>query len=127
MSTVKDTVVNAGHKVADKVEDTAHAVACGANKAAEFVKEKTGMGQCSADKGVGAIRERMDVIASCGSKVGVVDHVDASQIKLTRKDSSDGQHHFVPLSNVAKVDEHVHLKINSKEFGELTKTGACGC
>ena len=71
----------------------------------------------------------MDVIASCGSKVGVVDHVEGSTLKLTRKDSKDGQHHFVPVSSVAKVDEHVHLKINSKEFGEQSKTSAaaCGC
>jgi hypothetical protein len=71
----------------------------------------------------------MDVIASCGSKVGVVDHVEGSAIKLTRKDSADGQHHFVSFSNVAKVDEHVHLNVNSKEFGEKCKNSAaaCGC
>jgi Uncharacterized protein conserved in bacteria (DUF2171) len=33
----------------------------------------------------------MDVIASCGKKVGVVDHVGGGAIKLTKKDSPDGQ------------------------------------
>ncbi len=71
----------------------------------------------------------MDVIGSCCSKVGVVDHVEGAALKLTRKDSRDGQHHYVPLSRVAKVDEHVHLTINSKEFGEQCQTSAsaCGC
>lgn len=122
MSNVKDAVVNAGNTVADKAGDAVQAVATGVNQAAEFVKEKAGV--ASPDRGVGAIQERMDVICSCGSKVGVVDHVEGSSLKLTRKDSSDGQHHYVPLSTVAKVDEHVHLKINSKEFAEQSTTSA---
>src|SRR5260370_1242234 len=43
--------------------------------------------------GVGGIKEHMDVIASCGTKVGVVDRVEGNAIKLTKKDSPDGQHH----------------------------------
>mgnify|MGYP001030812862 CR=1 FL=1 len=127
MSTVKDKVIQAGETVVDKAGDAVQAVATGVNQAAEYVKEKVGL--ASPDKGIGAIQEHMDVIASCGSKVGVVDHVEGSVIKLTRKDSADGQHHYIPLSTVGKVDEHVHLKINSKEFGEQSKTSAaaCGC
>jgi hypothetical protein len=48
----------------------------------------------------------------------VVNHVEGLALKLTRGDSKDGQHHNVPPTNVAKVDEHVHLNITSKEFGE---------
>lgn len=125
MSQVKDTLVKAGHTVADKAGDAVQAVATGAHKAAEFVKEKVGL--ASPDKGVSAIQEHMDVIASCGSKVGVVDHVEGSSLKLTRKDSKDGQHHIVPFTEVAKVDEHVHLKINSKEFAEKYKPAAAAC
>ena len=125
MSQVKDAVVKAGHTVADKAGDAVQAVATGVHQAADFVKEKVGL--ATPDKGVGAIQERMDVYASCGSKVGVVDHVEGTSLKLTRKGSNDGQHHFVPLWNVAKVDEHVHLKINSKEFGEQCKPNASAC
>ena len=127
MSNAKDTVLNAGHVVADKAGDAVQAVATGVNQAAEFVKEKVGL--ATPDRGVGAIAERMDVICSCGSKVGVVDHVEGATLKLTRKDSADGQHHYVPIKCVAKVDEHVHLKMNSKEFAEQSKTSAaaCGC
>ena len=40
------------------------------------------------------IREHMEVLAQDGAHVGTVDHMDgASRIKLTRKDSADGQHH----------------------------------
>ena len=125
VSKVKDAVMSAGHSVADKAGDAVQAVATGVQHAAEFVKEKVGL--ATPDQGVGAIRERMDVYASCGSKIGVVDHVEGTSFKLTRKDSMDGQHHEVPLSNVAKVDEHVHLKINSKEFGERSKPTASAC
>ena len=55
------------------------------------------------------IRKHMDVIDRNGAKVGVVDGVDGGRIKLTRNDSPDGQHHYVSLSDVARVDEHVHL------------------
>lgn len=55
------------------------------------------------------IREHMDVYASCGTKVGRVDHVEGESIKLTKSDSPDGQHHRIPLSWVAKVHGHVHL------------------
>lgn len=60
------------------------------------------------------IREHMDVIGSCGMKLGRVDHVDGDRIKLTKNDSADGQHHYIPSNWVARVDEHVHL---SKDCG----------
>jgi outer membrane protein OmpA-like peptidoglycan-associated protein len=62
-----------------------------------------------------AIRPHMPVIGSDGEHVGTVDGVDSvgtvGTIKLTRNDSTDGQHHYVPLSLVARVDEHVHLSV----------------
>ena len=60
----------------------------------------------------------MDVIGSCGNKLGVVDHVEGDRIKLTKNDSPDGQHHFVPLAWVSQVDNHVHL---SKDCGQAKK------
>jgi hypothetical protein len=56
------------------------------------------------------IREHMEVMGSCGTKLGEVDHVEGNSIKLTRKDSPDGEHHFIPLDWVDHVDAHVHLK-----------------
>lgn len=51
----------------------------------------------------------MEVRASDGSHVGTVDGVEGDRIKLTRKDSADGEHHYVGLDSVERVDEHVHL------------------
>jgi hypothetical protein len=58
-----------------------------------------------------AIKEHMDVISSDKKTVGKVDHLEGSDgIKLTRQSSPDGQHHhFIPLSWVDHVDQHVHL------------------
>jgi hypothetical protein len=57
----------------------------------------------------GQIREHMEVICSNGGPFGKVDHVEGDYIKLTKTDSPDGQHHWIPLSWVARVDEHVHV------------------
>lgn len=56
--------------------------------------------------GIGA---HMEVRAADGSHVGTVDAVEGGRIKLTRKDSADGEHHYVDLGAVERADEHVHL------------------
>jgi hypothetical protein len=61
------------------------------------------------------IREHMEVYASCGTFVGTVDRVEGDRIKLTRKDSPDGQHHLIPKAWVAKVHDHIHLNKDHKE------------
>ena len=57
------------------------------------------------------IREHMDVISSDKKTVGKVDHLEgADKIKLTKQSSPDGQHHhFIPVSWVDHIDQHVHL------------------
>lgn len=62
------------------------------------------------------IKEHMEVIASCGMHVGVVDGVEGDSIKLTRNDpAAGGQHHFIPIGWVDHVDAHVHRNQNSEE------------
>ena len=56
-----------------------------------------------------SIQKHMEVRGADGSHVGTVDGVEGDRIKLTRKDSADGEHHYVPLDSVERVDEHVHL------------------
>ena len=58
------------------------------------------------------IRERMEVVGSDGAHVGTVDHLDGQhRIKLTRDDSRDGRHHFIPTEWVDRVDNSVHLSL----------------
>jgi len=62
------------------------------------------------------IQDHMDVICSCGKRLGRVDHVDGDMIKLTKNDSATGgKHHWVPLDWVDHVDQKVHLNRNSEE------------
>lgn len=128
-NTIKDKVVEAGHSVADAAKSLGHNIAKGAENAVGFVKTKTGMGGPAegTDVGVAGIKDHMNVIASCGKKVGVVDHLEGQAIKLTKKDSPDGQHHFIPVSWIERVDSHVHLKKNSKETEENWKSDAMSC
>jgi hypothetical protein len=130
-SKVKEKAADMGHAVADTAKTVGHKIAEGAEKAVDFVKEKTGMGAqpCGASTGIAGIKDHMDVIASCGTKVGVVDHVEGAAIKLTRNASIDGQHHFIPTTWVERVDAHVHLRKNSQETEKTWKADAasCGC
>lgn len=58
------------------------------------------------------IREHMEVVGSDGAHVGTVDHMEGDeQVKLTRSDSTDGQHHFLPIDMIDRVDQKVHLKV----------------
>jgi len=130
-NTMKDKVVAAGHSLADTAKKVGESIAAGAEDAVDFVKSRTGMGTPAegTDVGVAGIKEHMNVIASCGMKVGVVDQVEGGAIKLTKKDSPDGQHHFIPVSWVQRVDKHVHLTKNSKETeaGWQCEAAGCGC
>jgi hypothetical protein len=127
---IAETATRVGHKVGEKVEEVADwakekAHQAGnrleevAQKAEYKAKETFGdMGTATATGTVAAIREHMDVIGSCGNKLGKVDHVEGGSIKLTRNDSPDGLHHFIPTSWVTRVDDKVHL---SKNCGEAKR------
>ncbi len=133
--TISEKIAGAGNSVADAAKSVASNIAHGSENAVDFVKEKTGLGTTEGeDVGVGGIREHMSVIASCGKTVGVVDSVETNSIKLTRKDSLDDQHHFIPLNWISRVDSHVHLNRNSKETTEgwslsdsCDLSDSCGC
>ena len=56
------------------------------------------------------IREHMDVISSCGKTVGRVDRVEDRSIKLTKDaQGARGEHRYIPLIWVERVDVQVHL------------------
>jgi len=133
----KDKVEDAGHKMAETATRVGHKVGEKVEEAADWTKEKAHqagnrideavqkvghtmgkpLGESTGPVGSPAdIREHMDVYASCGKKVGRVDHVEGSHIKLTKNDSPDGRHHLIPLAWVAKVHDHIHL---SKDHAEV--------
>lgn len=135
--TLKDKVEETGHKMAETATKVGHKVAETVEEAADTIKEKahqvghrvgeavqkmehrTGVPLSESKGAVGSttdIKEHMEVYASCGTRVGKVDHVEGSDIKLTKNDSPDGQHHLIPMSWVAKVHNHVHL---SKDHVEV--------
>jgi hypothetical protein len=70
------------------------------------------------------IREHMDVIGSDGKKVGTVDHIQGSEIKLTKSADAEGKHHLIPLGWVAKVDAHVHLSKAANDVKAQWKAAA---
>jgi hypothetical protein len=64
------------------------------------------------------IQQGMPVICADGQQHGTVDRVEGQYIKLTRDEQ--GQHHWLPLSSVDHVDEHVHLNLrHGQVHGQL--------
>ena len=120
--TLKDKAADAGQAVADAAKAAGHNIAERAESAVEWVREKVGVG--NEPQG---IAEHMDVIASCGTKVGVVDRLEGGTIKLTKNDSPDHQHHYIPTSWVSRVDKHVHLTKTSGPVREGWKPDAASC
>jgi hypothetical protein len=60
------------------------------------------------------IKPRMPVVCSEDGQFGTVDHIEgADAIKLTRDES--GQHHYIPLSWVTRVDDKVHVDRPGKQ------------
>jgi hypothetical protein len=71
------------------------------------------------------IRAHMPVVDCNGQHIGTVDDLDAGRIKLTRGDSGDGQHHYLPLSEISAVDEDkVTAQLTREEALELMQGGA---
>lgn len=66
---------------------------------------------------ISQIKEHMDVISSDKKTVGKVDHLEGSdKIKLTKQNSPDGaHHHFIPVSWIDHIDQHVHLTKSGDE------------
>ena len=130
---IKDKIAEAGHKITETATKVGHTVGEKVEEATDWAKEKSHQVGNSIDEtaqkadhkvketfgeGHGAARstaditEHMDVFGSCGNKLGKVDHVEGDHIKLTKNDSPDGLHHVIPMSWVARVDNHVHLNKN---------------
>jgi hypothetical protein len=128
VKSVKEKATEVGTSVSKAAKSGGCEIAKGAEVVVDCVMEKAGIETDDGkDFGVAGIKEHMDVIASCGKQVGVVDDVQTSALKLTRKDSPDDQHHFIPLSWISRVDSQVHLNKNSKEAVSEWKSNALSC
>lgn len=60
------------------------------------------------------IWEHMEVVGSDGAYVGTVDRVE-ERLKLTRLDAADGDHHYIPVDLIERVDQRVCLKIPARD------------
>ncbi len=62
------------------------------------------------------IKEHMEVVGTDGKHVGIVDHLDGDNIKLTHHDSqAEGKHHFLPQSAIMSIGEFVTLSMTAAE------------
>ena len=65
---------------------------------------------------INEIRKKMSVLDARGNHVGFVEKVhNESEIKLSRADSPDGLHHYIPLDWIASIDRSIHLKRSGAE------------
>ena len=118
---ITETATKVGHKVGEKVEEATDWAKEKAHQAGHRIEEEEVAQKAEHQPGASLsstyawgstadIKEHMEVYASCGRRVGKVDQVQGDKIKLTKNDSSDGEHHLIPLSWVAKVhQDYVYL------------------
>src|SRR3546814_8819069 len=67
-----------------------------------------------------AIKEEMNVVGADGVHIGTVDHLEGERIKLTKADSGDGKHHYLPAGLVAAVEgDTVRLSANAANAVDL--------
>ncbi len=60
------------------------------------------------------IQPQAEVIGADGVHVGTVDHVAGDRLKLTKKDSSDGHHHYIDGGLIADIEDgKVRLSANA--------------
>lgn len=60
--------------------------------------------------------DHLQVKDNSGEHVGTVDGLEGDRIKLTKTDSTDGQHHYVALSQVESMDDvAVYLNVSREE------------
>ncbi len=60
------------------------------------------------------IQPHTDIIGADGVHVGTVDHVDGDRLKLTKKDSIDGRHHFIDGGLIAGIENgKIRLSANA--------------
>lgn len=60
------------------------------------------------------IKEHADIIGADGVHVGTVDHLQGDRIKLTKKSSGDGKHHYISTGLVADIEDGtVRLSANA--------------
>lgn len=61
------------------------------------------------------IKEHMEVTDIDGQHVGTVDEVEGGNIKLTKSDSADQMHHFVPVDDIDRIeDNRIYLKAEAR-------------
>ena len=63
--------------------------------------------------------EHMKVVCSKGNQLGVVEQIEDGLIKLTRQDSPDQKHHYIPTSLVSRVDKVVHVSKTGDEIHSI--------
>jgi hypothetical protein len=63
---------------------------------------------------ISQIHEHAPVIGADGVHLGTVDHIDGDRLKLTKTDSSDGQHHYIAVGLIADIEDGtVRLSANA--------------
>lgn len=70
------------------------------------------------------IKPHMPVVCSEGGQFAAVDHVEGTNLKLTKDDS--GKHHYIPLSWVTSVDDKVHVDRTGDEAMKAWTTSPGG-
>ena len=69
----------------------------------------------------------MEVIGTCGHKLGTVDRIEGNSIKLAKNDpKANGMHHWIPIAWVESVDDAVRLSKDCEEAMKMWRPDRSG-
>jgi hypothetical protein len=58
---------------------------------------------------IGSIKPHMPVVCSEGGQFAVVDHMSSDNRTIKLGKDAQGEHHYIPISWVTKIDDAVHV------------------
>jgi hypothetical protein len=58
---------------------------------------------------IGSIQPHMPVVCSEGGQFAVVDHMSSDNRTIKLAKDEHGEHHYIPVSWVTKIDDAVHV------------------
>lgn len=73
---------------------------------------------------VNQIKPHMSVVGANDKPFATVDHVQGKSLKLTK--DTKGEHHFIPLDWIDRVDDKVHVNKNGDEVMKQWTTSPGG-
>lgn len=99
---IRESIEEAGRRAAEAAREVGERVAAATD-------EKTNPRGHTPARAPADVRPGMPVLGQCGARLGTVEHLDGTALRVSHPETPDGKSHRIPLGWIAGVDGSVHL------------------